>query len=97
VQRWLDEQPQTFFEMGIMKVPELWLQCIELQGKYVENRYYFLQKIVNNTFLLKKESGLFFNCPHICCLVTEFVKLYIEAFMFLRNMLLESNSPFEEH
>jgi hypothetical protein len=36
VQRWLDEQPQTFVERGIMKVPERWRWRIEVQGEYVE-------------------------------------------------------------
>jgi hypothetical protein len=36
VQRWLDEQPQTSFERGIMKVPERWRRCVKVQGEYEE-------------------------------------------------------------
>jgi histone-lysine N-methyltransferase SETMAR len=36
VQQWLDEQPQAFFERGIMKLPLRWRRCIEAKGEYVE-------------------------------------------------------------
>jgi hypothetical protein len=32
VQRWLEELPHFF----LMKLPERWRLCIEVQGKYVE-------------------------------------------------------------
>jgi hypothetical protein len=37
---------------------------------------------------------------HVICLschFTELVNLFTKVFIFLRNMLLENNSPFEEH
>jgi histone-lysine N-methyltransferase SETMAR len=48
VQRWLDEQPQTFcFEMGMMKLPESWRLCIEVQGEYVEKQVSTLKNKFN--------------------------------------------------
>jgi hypothetical protein len=35
---------KLFFENGIMKLPEPWQQHIEMQGEYVEKRYYFFKK-----------------------------------------------------
>jgi hypothetical protein len=38
--------------------------------------------------------------PHIISIAshaTKFVNLYTEASVFLRNVLLENNSPFEQH
>jgi len=36
VQWWLDKQWQTLFESSIMKVPEQWRWCTEVQGEYVQ-------------------------------------------------------------
>lgn len=36
VQSWLDNQPKTFFERGIMLLPKRWRKCVELRGDYVE-------------------------------------------------------------
>jgi hypothetical protein len=38
VQRWLDEQTQTFFERGIMKLPERRRRYIAVQGAYVKKK-----------------------------------------------------------
>jgi len=40
VQRWLDEQPQTFLERGIMKVPER--EYVEKQSLHVKKSDNFL-------------------------------------------------------
>jgi histone-lysine N-methyltransferase SETMAR len=48
-QRWLEEQPKTLFERGIMKVPEEWQRCTEQQGDCVEKLdITFFQKVVIN-------------------------------------------------
>jgi hypothetical protein len=36
VQSWLHEQPKTFFETGIKKLPECWHKCIAVNGDYIE-------------------------------------------------------------
>lgn len=37
VQSWLRTQPEEFYYKGIMKLPERWKRCIELEGEYVEH------------------------------------------------------------
>jgi hypothetical protein len=32
VQSWIYEQPKTFFETGIKKLPERWHKCMEVNG-----------------------------------------------------------------
>jgi len=45
VQRWLDEQSETFFEMGLMKLSEWWWRYIEVPGEYVKKQVLlFLKK-----------------------------------------------------
>jgi hypothetical protein len=41
VQRWLNKQTQTVFKTGIMRLPERWKRCIEVQREYAEKKYYF--------------------------------------------------------
>jgi hypothetical protein len=33
---WIDQQPETFFETGIKKLPEHWHKCIAVNGDYIE-------------------------------------------------------------
>jgi hypothetical protein len=36
VQSWIHEQPQTFFETVIKKLPERWHKCMGVNRDYVE-------------------------------------------------------------
>jgi hypothetical protein len=36
VDKWLRDQPKTFFEEGIRKLVDRWTKCIEKEGDYVE-------------------------------------------------------------
>jgi hypothetical protein len=45
VQRWLDEQPQTFFASGITKMPERWRRCTDVQGEHAEKYVLLFEKI----------------------------------------------------
>jgi hypothetical protein len=34
--KWLRDQPKTFFVEGIRKLVDRWIKCIEKEGDYVE-------------------------------------------------------------
>jgi hypothetical protein len=38
VQSWIDQQPKTFFETLIKKLPEHWHICIAINGDYIEKQ-----------------------------------------------------------
>jgi hypothetical protein len=35
----IDQQPKTFFDTGIKKLPERWHKCIAVNGDYTEKYY----------------------------------------------------------
>jgi hypothetical protein len=50
VQSWIHEQPKTFFETGIKKLPERWHKCIAVNGDYIEKQCVKLFYFVVNKF-----------------------------------------------
>jgi len=50
VQRWLEEQPETFCERGKIKLPELKRRYTEVQVECVQKYILRFEKIVINKF-----------------------------------------------
>jgi hypothetical protein len=50
LQRWQDEQPQSFFERGIMKLSLRWGRYMEVRGRYVEKRVVLFGKKKKNCY-----------------------------------------------
>jgi hypothetical protein len=50
VQYWIHEQPKTFFETGIKKLPEYWHKCMSVKGDYIEKLCVKLFHFIVNKF-----------------------------------------------